>query len=78
MTNRIDRLAASGYVRREPDPRDRRGVLVTLTEAGCEVVDAALDELLAGEQQLLAGLDAGQRHTLADLLRILLVPFDAD
>ena len=77
MTNRIDRLAASGYVRREPDPRDRRGVLVTLTDAGCEVVDAALDDLLAGERELLAGLDPRQRETLADLLRTLLVPFDA-
>jgi hypothetical protein len=27
MTNRIDRLAAEGLVRREPDPRDKRGVL---------------------------------------------------
>jgi DNA-binding MarR family transcriptional regulator len=78
MTNRIDRLAVSGYVRREPDPRDRRGVLVTLTDKGREVVDAALDDLLVGERQLLAGLDADQRHTLAGLLRILLVPFDAD
>jgi len=77
MTNRIDRLAASGYVRREPDPRDRRGVLVTLTDEGLAVVDAALDDLLAGERKLLAGLDDGQRQTLADLLRTLLVPFDA-
>jgi DNA-binding MarR family transcriptional regulator len=78
MTNRIDRLTASGYVRREPDPRDRRGVLVTLTDAGREVVDAALDDLLAGERRLLAGLDAGQRRILADLLRTLLVPFDTE
>lgn len=78
MTNRIDRLAASGYVRREPDPRDRRGVLVTLTEGGREVVDAALEDLLAGERKLLAGLDEGQRRTLSRLLRTLLAPFDAD
>src|SRR6266446_4422527 len=31
MTNRIDRLVRKGLVRREPDPRDKRGVLVTLT-----------------------------------------------
>ena len=78
MTNRIDRLAASGYVLREPDPRDRRGVLVTLTDAGQEVVDAALEDLLNNERKLLASLDADQRRTLADLLRTLLVPFDAD
>jgi DNA-binding MarR family transcriptional regulator len=77
MTNRIDRLAARGLVRREPDPRDRRGVLVTLTEQGKEVVDAALADLLDSERKLLAGLNADQRDQLASLLRILLVPFDA-
>jgi DNA-binding MarR family transcriptional regulator len=78
MTNRIDRLAASGYVLREPDPRDRRGVLVTLTAAGQEVVDAALEDLLAGERKLLAGLGEDQRKLLSDLLRTLLIPFDSD
>jgi DNA-binding MarR family transcriptional regulator len=78
MTNRIDRLAASGFVRREPDPKDRRGVLVTLTEEGEAVVDAALADLLDSERELLASLDRGQRQVLADLLRTLLVPFDAD
>jgi DNA-binding MarR family transcriptional regulator len=78
MTNRIDRLAAAGLVRRQPDPRDRRGVLVTLTERGQEVVDAALTDLLDREQALLAGLDADQRFQLADMLRVLLAPFDAD
>jgi DNA-binding MarR family transcriptional regulator len=34
MTNRIDRLAAADLVRREPDPTDKRGVLVTLTDRG--------------------------------------------
>jgi DNA-binding MarR family transcriptional regulator len=78
MTNRIDRLAAAGLVRREPDPRDRRGVLVTLSERGQEVVDAALTDLLDREQALLAGLGEDQRQQLADLLRTLLAPFDAD
>ena len=78
MTNRIDRLAAAGLVRREPDPRDRRGVLVTLSERGQTVVDAALTDLLDREQALLAGLGDEQRQQLADLLRTLLAPFDAD
>src|SRR6202451_2082219 len=42
MTNRIDRLAEAGLVRRQPDPRDRRGGLVTLTDLGPEKADAAL------------------------------------
>jgi DNA-binding MarR family transcriptional regulator len=77
MTNRIDRLAAAGLVRREPDPTDKRGVLVTLTGPGRTRVDGALADLLRRERALLAGLDGEQRRQLADLMRILLAPFDA-
>ncbi len=59
MTNRIDRLARKGLVHREPEPRDKRGVLVTLTEAGRERVDAALDGLLRRERALLVAHRAG-------------------
>jgi DNA-binding MarR family transcriptional regulator len=76
MTNRIDRLAAADLVRRAPDPRDRRGVLVTLTERGKAAVDAAFTDLLDREQGLLAALNADDRQTLANLLRTLLAPFD--
>ena len=76
MTNRIDRLAAADLVRREPDPSDKRGVLVTLTDQGQARVDAALAGLLRRERALLAGLDTGERQHLADLMRILLAPFD--
>ena len=76
MTNRIDRLAEAGLVSREPDPRDRRGVLVTLSERGQAVVDAAFTDLLDREQALLARLGPEQREGLAGLLRTLLVPFD--
>ena len=34
MTNRVDRLAARGFVERYPDPDDRRGVIVRLTPEG--------------------------------------------
>ena len=76
MTNRIDRLAAAGLVSREPDPRDRRGVLVTLSGRGEAVVDAAFADLLQREHVLLAQLGPQQREQLAGLLRTLLVPFD--
>jgi DNA-binding MarR family transcriptional regulator len=76
MTNRIDRLATAGLVARYPDPQDKRGVLVQLTDQGKVVVDAALADLLSRERQLLSGLDGQQREALAGLLRILLSPFD--
>ena len=77
MTNRIDRLASAGLVARHPDPLDRRGVLVRLTDQGAAVADAALTDLLAHERELLAGLHADQRAALATLLRVLLTPFDS-
>jgi DNA-binding MarR family transcriptional regulator len=77
MTNRIDRLTEGALVRRLPDPYDKRGVLVQLTERGREVADAALADLLDQERELLAGLDISDRDRLASLLRMLLSPFDA-
>ena len=77
MTNRIDRLEESGLVRRGPDPGDKRGVLVSLTEDGRSRVDLALAALLSSERALLSDLTAHQRRQLAALLRALLAPFDA-
>ncbi len=77
MTHRVDRLVAKGLVERLPDPADRRGVIVRLTEAGRSAVDAALAELLAKERRLLATLSAPDRRTLADLLRTVTAPFDS-
>ena len=76
MTNRIDRLEARGLVRREPDPDDRRGVRVVLTDTGRTHVDAALQDLVAREHALLSALDDLQQTELAELLRPLLAAFD--
>jgi DNA-binding MarR family transcriptional regulator len=78
MTNRIDRLAEAGLVSRHPDPADKRGVIVRLTEAGAAAADAALADLLDFERELLACLDAEQKAWLAARLRTLLAPFDRD
>ncbi|GAA4116863.1 MarR family transcriptional regulator TamR [Nocardioides fonticola] len=75
MTNRVDRLAARGYVERSPDPDDRRGVIVRLTPDGKDAVDAAFGALLDAEQEILAEMDAADRDRLAGLLRTLLAPF---
>ena len=76
MTNRIDRLAGRGLVTRRPDPSDRRGVVVTLTDEGQARVDAALADLLEQERAILSGLDPADRERLADLLRTVTAPFD--
>jgi DNA-binding MarR family transcriptional regulator len=77
MTHRIDRLEQAGLVSRGPDPDDRRGVRVALTTAGRAHVDAALADLVAAEESLLAGLPAADQANLAALLRRLLHPLES-
>jgi DNA-binding MarR family transcriptional regulator len=75
MTNRIDRLETGGYVQRAPDPSDRRGVRVMLTDSGRVVVDDTMSDLLSREDSILAVLDSGEREELVALLRVLVRSF---
>ncbi|MCX4470095.1 MarR family transcriptional regulator [Micromonospora sp. NBC_01655] len=72
MTGRLDRLERAELVRRAPDPADRRGLQVTLTDAGRRAVEEAADAGLAVQRRLLDGLPAPDQARLADLLRALL------
>lgn len=78
MTNRVDRLAARGLVERLPDPTDRRGVLVQLTPAGRDAVDAAMADLLTHERALLGSLSERDQQKIARVLRELVRPFDLE
>jgi DNA-binding MarR family transcriptional regulator len=68
-TKRLDRLEQAGLIERTADPDDRRGVLITLTEAGKQRIDATTEAHLANERRLLAALTDAERRELADLLR---------
>ena len=76
MTNRVDRLVARAFVERLPDPRDRRGVLVRLTDRGRETVDGALSGLLEHERRLLSALSPEELRELAGLMRRLAVSLE--
>ena len=76
MTKRLDRLEALRLIRREPDPRDRRGRLIALTDDGRTVIDRAVEAHLQNEERLLANLPAPKREHLAALLRELLTALD--
>src|SRR3954470_6301341 len=68
-TKRLDRLEQAGLIARSPDPGDRRGTLITLTDAGLERIDAVTEAHLANERRLLDALSAAEQRQLADLLR---------
>lgn len=69
VTKRVDRLQRVDLLAREPDPRDRRGILVGLTPEGLELINQAVEQHLANEERLLAALSRKDREQLARLLR---------
>lgn len=71
MTNRLDRLETAGLVRRRPDPHDRRGVMVGLTDRGRELVDDAVVAHLANEVRLLSALGDRDRAAFDRAVRTL-------
>ncbi|MFD7706724.1 MarR family winged helix-turn-helix transcriptional regulator [Streptomyces sp. NPDC059786] len=75
-TGRLDKLERAGLLRRSPDPHDRRGLQVTLTEDGHRLIDRAVGAGLAVQSEALAALDADQAGRLAGLLRLLLADTD--
>lgn len=77
MTNRLDRLVERHLVTRRSHPDDGRQVLISLTAAGRQRVDAAFESLLSCERELLAPLPADQQDALAATLRLLLVSLAA-
>jgi DNA-binding MarR family transcriptional regulator len=72
-TKRLDKLEQAGLVAREPDPSDRRGTLIALTDKGRTLIDGLTPAHLANEERLLSSLTAEERDRLSDLLRRLIL-----
>ncbi len=74
---RVGRLTQRGIVTRQTDPGNRRGQRVQLTAEGLRMFDEIAPLHLANEDRLLSGLTQGERVTLAQLLRKLLVSLES-
>ncbi|GAA2620944.1 MarR family winged helix-turn-helix transcriptional regulator [Streptomyces tubercidicus] len=68
VTKMLQRLEQSGYVRRSPDPADRRAVLVEAAESSCALHTQVSQAWSGLEEQTLTGLDAADRAELTRLL----------
>ncbi len=77
MTSRLDRLESAGLVRRLPDPADRRGVIVELTDAGLAAWDTAASDQGRREAFFASALTGDEQRRLNALLRKLLLAFEA-
>jgi DNA-binding MarR family transcriptional regulator len=67
-TTAIDRLERAGYVHRQPDPSDRRRVLVEASKQGAHQAFSLFDDLLERTAQLSASYSDEQLTLLLELL----------
>ena len=77
MTNRLDKLERAGFIERAPDPNDRRGVIVRLTDEGEKRFREAISIQIEKEKKLINVLNGEQREQLQSLLRLLMLTFEA-
>ena len=68
VTTVLDRLEKAGYIRRRPDPGDRRRQLVETTEATAARDEEVFGDLIRGTRDLLAGYTDDQLLVIRDFL----------
>ena len=76
MTDRLDRLERAGLVVRRPDPKDRRGKLIVLTDPGRRLIDEAIGRHVANEERLLLSLTQAEQETLSAVSGKLIAALD--
>lgn len=64
LTPVIDRLILDGYVERKPGPKDRRKLLISLTEEGLKYLEQVEDKIKEYTASKLEGLSHQDLHEL--------------
>ena len=68
MTATLDLLEHRGWIRRIPNPADRRSVLIEITPEGCDTADQMLPGIRAVEKSILSALTPAEQAQLLDML----------
>ena len=69
VTMVIDNLEKCGHVKREPDPNDRRAVLIHLTEKGQEFIEDFFPKHLEKIKEEFSVLTEEEKKTLAEICK---------
>ncbi len=72
MGQLVDELENQGYLRRRPDPTDRRAKLIDLTQLGRQCVDAGITVIDEMEREISDKLGPHERRQLRLMLQQLL------
>lgn len=73
ISNLLRKVEAAGWIERQGDPRDGRGVVVCLTPAGKALADRTMAAHAAAEHALIRMLSPAERRDVAALLSRMLV-----
>lgn len=76
MTTVLDTLERNSYIRRLPDPNDRRRVLVDITPNAQTLLDQMLPEVQQQAKVVMSVLDDDTLHALLDTLATLTEAID--
>ncbi|GAB3486842.1 MarR family winged helix-turn-helix transcriptional regulator [Amycolatopsis cihanbeyliensis] len=68
VTGMVDRLERAGLVHREPDPFDRRRVVISVAEGGSRAFAEAFAGLGSAMNDLVAGYEPAEQRVIADYL----------
>jgi DNA-binding MarR family transcriptional regulator len=71
----IDRLVAVGHAKREPNPRDRRGVIIAPNPKSVAKAWKLLSPLIEASEQALSEMTAAQRKAVETYLNAMLAAY---
>ncbi len=77
MTSVLDTLERNGYIVRQPNPEDRRSVLVDITPSAQAVLDRLLPEVQLAARSVFATLDDDALRALLDHLAVARVAIES-
>ena len=69
MTNIIDNLVSAGYVSKEPDPVDRRRLVITISRKGKKLLEEHMEQFRQRFESHAQNLTRDERQELATILR---------
>ena len=69
MTNIIDKLLSAGYVSKEPDPKDRRRLVITISLKGKKLLEEHMEQFRQRFESHAQNLTRDERQELATILR---------
>ena len=69
MTNIIGKLVSAGYVSKEPDPVDRRRLVITISRKGKKLLEDHMEQFRQRFESHAQNLTRDERQELATILR---------